>query len=247
MRTLLILALFLLPVPLRADRVTVFTAASLSTALDEVATAFKAETGHDIVAVYAGSSALARQISQGAEADIFIAANPGWMDHVAALGFVVPGTRRDLMGNRLVLVSDRPGDEISLLDIETLKVLIGQDRVATALTDAVPVGLYAKAALQHFGLWPDIVPRLVQADNARAALAFVALGEVPFGIVYASDAVAEPRVHLRATFPEAAHPPILYPAAALTERPGVRDFLTYLRSAEASQVFAAQGFVTFGK
>jgi molybdate transport system substrate-binding protein len=227
------LALLVLALPAAAsDRVTVFAAASLKTALD----AIKADHGGDITLSYAGSSALARQIERGAPADIFISANAAWMDALDAQGHIVGGSRRDLLGNRLVLVASEPVSG-------NPGALIGSSRLAMALVDAVPAGIYGRAALTHLGLWDRLGGQVVQTDNVRAALALVALGEVPFGIVYATDAAAEPRVHVAHVFGAATHPPITYPAALLRDGAAARDFLDHLSGPKAQAIFAAHGFL----
>lgn len=221
-----------------AETATVFAAASLKTALDEVADSYAKATGHAMVVSVAGSSALARQIQNGAPADIFISANPGWMDVLQADGLVVPETRVDLLTNSLVLIAPEGTDANGLES--TLRALPGDARLATANTNAVPAGMYAKAALISLGLWDDLHPRLAQTDNVRAALRLVALGEAPLGIVYATDAQADPRVRVVAPFPPQLHPPILYPAAQIS--PKGRDAFAFLRSKDARAIFTRHGF-----
>ncbi len=228
-----------------AERVTVFAAASLTDAMAGIEAGFEAATGHDLVVSLAGSSALARQIQMGAPADVFVSANPGWMDALEADGLIAPGTRRDLLTNSIVLIAADPdAAPVGIGPGLDLAGLIGEGRLAMALVDAVPAGIYGRAALERLGLWETVAPRVAQADNVRAALAFVATGEAPYGIVYATDAAAEDDVTVIGTFPPDTHPPILYPAAALAGRdtPPVRAFLDYLGGAEAREAFAAQGF-----
>ncbi|WP_093035760.1 molybdate ABC transporter substrate-binding protein [Ruegeria marina] len=227
-----------------ADRVTVFAAASLKTALDEAAAGFEAETGHEVVLSFAGSSVLARQIGLGAPADLFVSANEDWMDSLADGGHIVETSRRDLLSNRLVLVGpsgQKPGDMARALAGNT-------GRVAMALVDAVPAGIYGKAALTELGLWNLVAPRVAQTDNVRAALALVATGTAPLGIVYATDALAEPQVSVIAIFPDDSHPPIRYPAALISGRDteAARDLLNYLSDTEAQGVFARHGFLPVG-
>lgn len=236
MRLVLSLLIAALCGPAQAERVVVFAAASLKTAMEALEPAYEATTGDDLVATFAGSSVLARQISQGAPADLFISANPDWMDWLDQRGAIAPETRFDLTGNRLVLIAhgtDRPPVEIADLP---------QTRIAMALTEAVPAGIYAKAALQHFDLWESHASGVVQTDNVRSALALVALGEAPFGITYATDALAEPRVTAVYTFPEASHQPIIYPAAAITDGPATQRLLSFLQSDTARAILADQGF-----
>ncbi|WP_299829715.1 molybdate ABC transporter substrate-binding protein [uncultured Roseobacter sp.] len=247
MRFLLICALCLLAfglAPARADQITVFAAASLKTALDEITAGFIEEKDYSVSLSYAGSSLLARQISQGAPANVFISANRAWMDWLEAQQALAPETRGEFIGNRLVLIAHGAEAAPLTLTRETLADRLGAARIATALVEAVPAGIYAKAALSHFELWDALSPQIVQTDNARTALALVAAGEAPFGIVYATDAQAEPRVSVLALFPPESHPVIRYPAALLEGRasPAAQAFLNHLTTAPARRVFENQGF-----
>lgn len=232
--------------PARAgDTVTVFAAASLKTALDEIAALWEERSGDDVVLSYAGSSALARQIEAGAPADLFLSANEDWMDRLERAGRVDPVSRRTLLGNRLVLIASDPAAPAVAVDPAELQATLAPGRLALALVDAVPAGIYARAALEHYGIWEPLAPSVVQADNVRAALALVATGAAPYGIVYATDAVAEPRVGVVASFPPESHPPIRYPAALVAGRDSgaAARFLDHLAGAEAASVFARNGFV----
>lgn len=234
-----------LAAPARAEEVVVFAAASLKTALDEIAAEFRAETGHEVVISYAGSNHLAQQILQGAPADIFLSSAVNWMDVVEEAGLVVPGQRRDLLGNRLVLIAHGTG--AAAVDLEPgfdLAGLLGEGWLSMAMVDAVPAGQYGKAALQALGLWEAVAPQVAQSENVRAALALVATGEAPYGIVYASDAVAGEAVTVVAEFPEGSHAPIVFPAALLTGAADAADaaFFNALSSEAADATFAAQGF-----
>ena len=235
----------LLPGLAHADQVTVFAAASLKNAMDDIVASYQAQSGHSVVVSLAGSSALAKQIQQGAPADIFISANPDWMDLLEAEGLLEDGSRRDLLGNSLVLVAHGTDAAPVMIgpDLD-LPALLGDGRLAMALVDSVPAGIYGKAALDHLGLWQGVAPSVAQSDNVRAALALVATGEAPFGIVYTTDAGAEDRVTVAGRFPADSHPPILYPVADLANRDSAaeEDFLTYLQGAEARAAFEAQGF-----
>lgn len=242
---LLAAAAGLVPRPAAADEVVVFAAASLRTALDEIAAGWMAGTGHTVTLSYAGSNALAQQILQGAPADIFLSAAEVWMDEVEAAGLVLPGTRQDLLGNRLVLIAHGTGAApVEIGPGLDLAGMLGDGRLAMALADAVPAGQYGKAALTALGLWDAVAPSVAQADNVRAALALVAAGEAPYGIVYATDAAAGDAVTVVGTFPQDSHPPILYPAALLAGAadPADRDFYGALSSAAAAAAFARQGF-----
>ena len=240
----------MVPSVAQADSVTVFAAASMATALADIETAFEAASGYDLVISLAGSSALARQIQQGAPADVFISASSDWMDLVEQEGLIERGSRFDLLGNSLVLVAH--GADALPVEIDkgfALSALLGDGRLAMALVDAVPAGIYGKAALESLGLWSDVAPKVVQSDNVRAALALVALGEAPYGIVYATDAAAADNVTVVGRFPTDSHPPIIYPVADLANRDGPAEaaFLAYLRSPEARVVFERQGFNVIGK
>ena len=203
--------------PLAAEEVVVFAAASLKTALDRVAADWEAETGHTVTISYAGTGQLAQQILQGAPADIFLSAAETWMDEVEKAGLVLDGLRRDLLGNRLVLVAHGKGAAPVVIGPGfDLAARLGDGKLAMALVEAVPAGQYGKAALTSLGLWEAIAPSVAQSDNVRAALALVAAGEAPYGIVYATDAAAEDNVSIAGTFPAGSHPPIRYPAALLT-------------------------------
>jgi molybdate transport system substrate-binding protein len=233
--------------PLAADEVVVFAAASLKTALDRVAADFTAATGHQVTLSYAGSNALAAQIIQGAPADIFVSAAVNWMDEVEGAGLVQPGTRLDLLGNALVLIAHGP-DAAPVALGPDLPAALGEGPLAMALVDAVPAGQYGKAAFDSLGLWDQVAGIVAQSDNVRAALALVALGEAPFGVVYASDAMAEDGVSVVATFPPDTHPPIVYPAALLTGATDPADLAFYRALSEpaAQAIFAEEGFLIPG-
>ncbi|MBN2907740.1 MAG: molybdate ABC transporter substrate-binding protein [Rhodobacteraceae bacterium] len=236
--------------PARAGDITVFAAASLKTAMDDIAASYAAQTGHGVDVSFAGSSALARQIQQGAPADIFISANPGWMDILDQGGLIVPETRFDLVGNTLVLIADDPlAAPVAITADLDLAGMLGGGHLAMAMVEAVPAGIYGKAALVSLGLWDGVASRVAQADNVRAALALVSLGEAPLGIVYATDAAADPKVGVIGTFPAGSHPPIVYPAAAVAASgtPLNADFLSFLRGPEARAAFEKQGFTVIAR
>lgn len=226
--------------------VLVFGAASLAEALDAVNRAFTAHTQLQVRTSYASSSVLAKQIESGAPADAFISADREWMDYLEKRGLIEAASRHDLLGNALVLIA--PADSGVQLKIAPGFALAGAlgegGRLATADPDSVPAGDYARAALTKLGVWQSVAPRLVRAENVRAALAYVARGEVPLGIVYRTDALAENRVRIVDTFPPDTHPPITYPeAATTTARPETRQYLKFLASVEARSIFARYGFV----
>uniref|UniRef100_UPI003BAC0F3B molybdate ABC transporter substrate-binding protein n=1 Tax=Stappia sp. TaxID=1870903 RepID=UPI003BAC0F3B len=234
-----------------AEEVTVFAAASLKTAMDEIAPAFAAETGDRLVVSLAGSSALARQIQAGAPADLFISANTSWMDTLERDGLIRSDTRRDLLANSIVLVAHgKDAEKVTIgpdLDLAGLLAAdpSGSGRLAMALVEAVPAGIYGKAALVSLGLWDSVSAKVAQADNVRAALALVATGEAPYGIVYATDASAEDDVSVVGTFPADSHPPIVYPAALTGSATSVaaERALDFLSGDTARAAFERQGFV----
>ena len=239
------LVLGLLAAPARADEVVVFAAASLKNGLDAVAAGFQSATGHTVTISYGGSNALATQIIQGAPADIFISAAVNWMDEVEKAGLVVPDTRADILGNRLVLIAHgRDAAPVAIGPGCDLAALLGDGKLSMALVDAVPAGQYGRAALESLGLWSSVEASVAQSENVRAALALVSTGEAPFGIVYATDAAADDNVTVVGTFPADSHPPIVYPAALLTGAADAADraFLQALTADAADAAFAAQGF-----
>jgi molybdate transport system substrate-binding protein len=235
----------LAPAVAAAEAVTVFATASLKNALDDVAAAWEEATGNEATIAYAASSALAKQIEEGAPADIFISASEDWMDAIEASGHVRGGTRRDLLGNALVLVAHgRDAPAVAIAPGFDIAGLLGGGKLAMALVDAVPAGVYGKAALTSLGVWDAVEPHVAQADNVRAALALVAAGEAPYGIVYRTDAAAEHDVTLVGTFPAGSHPPIVYPAAVTADAssPVAAAFLDFLLTPEAAARFERHGF-----
>jgi molybdate transport system substrate-binding protein len=227
-----------------AADITVFAAASLKNALDAVAAGYERETGRRVSISYAASSALAKQIEQGAPADLFVSADLDWMDYLQERGLVRRETRRSLVGNRLVLVAPAESPAPVALTPGSLAAALGRGRLAIAAVAAVPAGKYGKAALENLGLWREVAGRLAQAENVRAALAFVARGEAPLGIVYETDARAEPDVAVVARFPETSHPAIVYPVAitAASQSPHANAFLDALRNPRHAAIFAREGF-----
>lgn len=227
------------------QKITVFAAASLKNALDDVKTAWQADTGKEATISYAASSALARQIEQGAPADLFISADLDWMKYLSERNLTEPGSEVNLLGNRIVLVA--PGDSRAATTIAPdfdLAGLLGDGRLAMADVQAVPAGKYGKAALERLGVWASVEGKVAQAENVRAALKLVSTGEAALGIVYATDAVTESGVRMVGTFPEDSHPPIIYPAGliAASRNPDAAEFMEYLQSAKAKRLFEAQGF-----
>ena len=221
-------------------------AASLKNALDDIAAAYKEETGKSVLISYAGSSALAKQIEAAAPADIFFSADLAWMDYLEERDLIAADTRQTLLGNEIVLVA--PADSGVAVTVEKgmdLGAALGAGgHLAMANVESVPAGKYGKAALEWLGIWDAVAPSVVQADNVRAALAFVATGETPLGVVYQTDANSEPKVKVVGVFPPESHPAILYPAAMLASstNPDARAFFDYMRSDKAKPAYEKQGF-----
>jgi molybdate transport system substrate-binding protein len=224
--------------------VTVFAAASLTDGLKSVADAYQAKTGTKITLSFGASSTLARQIEQGAQADIFMSADSDWMDYLQKKDLILPATRRDLLGNRLVLVAAADSKPIKIAPGFDLATALGDGRLALADPASVPAGKYAKAALTSLGVWDGVAAKVAQAENVRVALEYVARGEAPYGIVYATDAKVAPSLRVAGVFPENSHPPILYPAALIkTASPGAKAFLDFLSGEQARTIFKKAGFV----
>lgn len=229
-----------------AAELTVFAAASLKESLDEQIKVFNAKNKDMQVRVsYAGSNALARQIESGAPANLFISADEEWMDYVAEKKLIVNESRRTLVSNDLVIIAPAAAAKpLSIAPSFALSAALAGGRLAVANPDAVPAGKYARAALTRLGVWSTVETQLARAENVRAALAFVARAEAPLGIVYRTDAIAEPKVSIVATFPANSHPPIVYPAAIVSSQstPEAKAFLVYLTSNEAQLVWKRFGF-----
>jgi molybdate transport system substrate-binding protein len=232
------------PVAVAAD-VTVFAAASLKEALDEQARRFEAGTGNKVTVSYGASNALAKQIEAAAPADLFISADLDWMDYVGQRNLLAPGTRVNLLRNTLVLIA--PAASRASLRIAPafgLAAALGADRLAVANPDSVPAGKYGKSALEKLGVWTSVEKQLARAENVRAALALVARGEAPFGVVYSTDALSDKGVRIVDAFPPDSYPPIVYPAAVLasSKSAAARPLLAYLRSAPARVTWEKFGF-----
>ena len=233
------------PAAAQEKTLTVFAAASMKNALDEIDAAYSARTATKITASYAASSTLARQIEQGAPADIFISADTDWMDYAAKKRSINEASRVNLLGNSLVLIAPKDSKIESVVIAPSLDLarLAGDGRIATGDVNAVPAGKYAKAALEKLGVWQTAEPRFAMAESVRAALTLVARGEAPLGSVYATDARIEPGVKIVGTFPADTHPPIIYPVAAtIGAKPAAGDYLAFLRSPVARSTFEKYGF-----
>jgi molybdate transport system substrate-binding protein len=243
MRAAALLLATTLATPALAEDVVVFAAASLKTALDPIAADFQTATGHRVTISYAGSNALAQQIIQGAPADIFLSAATNWMDEVERNALTT--ARKDLLGNTLILIAHgKDAAPVKITPQLDLPALLNGGKLSMAMVDAVPAGQYGKEALTTLGLWDAVAPSVAQSENVRAALALVAQGEAPLGIVYATDAAAQDNVSVLGTFPAESHTPITYPAALLTNAQDDADraFFDYLSTPEAAARFTAQGF-----
>ncbi len=233
-----------------AEPVTVFAAASLKESAEKIAADWTAETGQKVRLSFAGSSALAKQIEEGAPADVFISADLKWMDHLDKAGRIKTDTRVNLLANRIVLVAPKESTATATIgDNFPLATLLGDGHLAMANVDAVPAGTYGKAALEKLGVWDSVKDKVAQAENVRAALLLVSRAEAPLGIVYETDAKVDPGVKILDRFPEASHPAIVYPAALTTDgkNPEAAAFLAYLQGAKAHAIFTAAGFTVLAK
>ena len=228
---------------LAEDKLVVFAAASLKTALDAAAAKFHADGGPEVSLSYGGSLGLARQLTAGAPADVFISADEPSMD--AAGAAVKPGTRADFLKNHLVVIAPKSSaaEALELTPAALDKALEGS-KLSTGEVKTVPVGRYAKESLTKLGLWATVEPKLAMSDNVRAAMEFVARGDAALGVVYLTDAHSEPRVKVVASLPDDSHAPIVYPLAitASSKNPAAESFVAFLRSPQAAPLFAAQGF-----
>jgi len=237
------------PTVARPAKVTVFAAASLRNALDNAAALWKRKTGGAAAIAYAASFPLARQIAAGAPADIYIGADVESMDYLAAKKLIVAKTRKNLLGNDLVLIAPKSARENSVaLTPAAIAATLAGGRMAMGDPVSVPAGIYGKAALKKLGLWKGAKNHLALADNVRSALLYVSRAETPLGIVYGTDAHAAPEVKIVARFPADSHPPIVYPIAMIagSKNPAAKKFLAFLEGPEAARAFVAQGFVVLG-
>lgn len=244
-RSLLALALSTaLALPASAAEITVFAASSLKTALDAIAADYQKTSGDTVTISYESSAKLAKQIQEGAPADVFISASKQWMDTLADAKLIQADSRKDILGNTLILVAFDKAAKVELVKGVDLAQLVGESKLAMGMVDSVPAGQYGKEALTNLGAWDAVEPKVAQADNVRAALKLVDTGEAAFGIVYASDAVSDDKVTVAGTFPADSHKPIIYPAAlTVAAKPEAKAFLADLSSDAAGAIFTAQGFV----
>jgi molybdate transport system substrate-binding protein len=233
------------PAAAQSRDVLVFAAASLKNALDEIAAQWQRQTGKKVVISYAASNTLIKQIEGAAPADIFISADLDWMDYGQQHNLIKPESRSNILGNRLVLIAPKDANvTVNIAPGVDLASLLKGGRLAMANVDAVPAGKYGKAALEQLRAWDAVKDKIAQAESVRAALLFVSRGEAPLGIVYQTDAAADPAVKIVGTFPENTHPPIIYPIALTrgSSNPEAQPFLTYIRSPASRPAFERQGF-----
>jgi molybdate transport system substrate-binding protein len=239
------LAAVAVPAAAQEKTITVFAAASMKNALDDIDAAYTAKTGVKITVSYAASSALAKQIEQGAPADVFISADTDWMDYAVAKKNINEQTRMNLLGNTIVLIApkDSKVENVNIGPGFDLAKLAGDGKIATGDVKSVPVGKYAKAALEKLGAWQAAEAKFAMADSVRAALLLVARNEAALGIVYSTDAKVEPGVKIVGTFPADSHPAIIYPVAATTTaKPEASAYLAFLRSTAAKNILEKYGF-----
>lgn len=245
------IALFLLSLPLTGyaadndESLLVFAAASLRDALGAVVDHYEENHEAEVVVSYASSSTLARQIAQGAQADVYISANQKWMDYLAEENAIDTASRRDLLGNALVLVTHKDNPlEAKIEPGFDLSGLLGGSYLAMGNPKHVPAGIYGKTALESLGVWSTVADHIARAENVRAALALVARREAPLGIVYRSDALADDEVRVVDTFPTGSHAPIIYPVARVSSgnHPAAADFIEFLQTAQAADLFRQYGF-----
>jgi len=236
------------PASAQGQKLIIFAAASLKDALDEVNVAYQHENSQETATSYAASSTLAKQIEAAAPADVFISADVDWMDYLAKRNLIKPETRANLLGNRLVLIAPVNSPlNLAIGPNFSLAQALGNGRLAIADPNGVPAGRYGKAALESLGVWSTIADRLAPAENVRAALALVARGETPLGIVYQTDAASDKDVKIVGIFPQDTHPPIIYPIAAVVSstNPAALGYLAYLKSRAARPTFEKHGFTVF--
>lgn len=237
------------PAGAQPSQILVFAAASLADAMQEISADYQKTAHVDVRLSFDASSTLAREIEAGAPADVFSSADTAWMDYLEKRNLIQPATRKDLLGNTLVLIA--PAQSVTRLQIAPhfpLVAALGKGRLATGDPDSVPAGRYARAALTQLGVWDQVAARLVRAGNVRDALMYVARGEAPLGIVYGSDARVEKTVRVVDTFPASTHEPIVYPLALTrTAQRGAAAFAAYLVSPQAERIFVRYGFTVLAR
>ncbi|HEY1836718.1 MAG TPA: molybdate ABC transporter substrate-binding protein [Rhizomicrobium sp.] len=232
-----------------ADSITIYAAASLTDALNQIDATYREKSGVVVKASFASSSTLAKQIEQGAPAQVFASADTKWMDYLDHKGLIEDASRKDLLGNALAVIAPADsslGPQSISATFDWLKFLGSDGRLAIGDPDHVPAGIYAKQALTDLGAWPALQPHLARADDVRGALAFVERGEAPLGIVYTTDARISPKVKIVGVFPQTSHSPIVYPFAIVKNAgsPEVRAYFRYLTGPQSASVFRHYGFAT---
>lgn len=228
-----------------SERVMVFAAASTTNAISDIGKRFEEKTKERFTPSFASSSTLAKQIVQGAPADVYLSANPKWMAYLEEQEMIEPGTRSDLLGNRIVLIAPADSDiELNIAEGLDLAAVLGEDKLAMGDPAHVPAGIYGKQAMEFLGIWRAVNPKVARTKDVRAALVLVERGEAPLGVVYATDAAISGKVRVVDVFPVSAHPPVTYPVALVKGRatPTARAFLEFLRTPEAKAIFETYGF-----
>lgn len=227
-----------------AANINVYAASSMTDVMKELGDKYHSVTGDTIVPVYAGSSTLARQIEQGAPADIFISANPKWMTYLVNQGMTTSDKVADLVGNSLVLIGsqEHKNAQVNAGTFKELPTLLGEHRLAIGEPQSVPAGMYAQESLKNLALWDAIADKTAPSSNVRLTLSLVERGEAPFGIVYKTDALMSHKVAIIQTFPDSTHSPIIYPAVALNDKQTSQAFFQFLKGKQASETFIKYGF-----
>ncbi|MBV9531003.1 MAG: molybdate ABC transporter substrate-binding protein [Bradyrhizobium sp.] len=238
-----------LPAPAEQPQILVLAAASLSETVQELSAAYEKTAQVTVKSSFDSSSVLARQIEAGAQADVFFSADAAWMDYLQSRNLIKPGSRKNLLGNSLVLIAPAQSKiQLKIAPHFPLVAALGDGRLATGDPDSVPAGRYARSALTTLGVWDEIAPRLARAENVRVALLYVTRGETPLGIVYATDALAEKGVRVVDTFPEDTHEPIVYPIALTkTAKSQAAGFVAYLNGPQGRDIFVKHGFTVLAR
>ncbi len=229
----------------QAETIRIFAAASTTNAVGDIINAYKAKTGKEVVPSFASSSTLAKQIDQGAPADVYLSANPKWMNFLEEKGLVASGTRTDLLGNRISLIQPLSGSlNITIAPGMDLAGILGSDKLAMGDPDHVPAGIYGRKALESLGAWDSVAAKVARCKDVRAALALVERAETPLGVVYATDAAISSKVKTVSLFPENSHPPITYPACIIKDKANdeAKAFFDFLKSPDAAAIFQKYGF-----
>jgi len=238
-----------LPAAAEQPQILVLAAASLSETVQELSAAYEKTAQVTVKSSFDSSSVLARQIEAGAQADVFFSADAAWMDYLQSRNLIKPGSRKNLLGNSLVLIAPAQSKiQLKIAPHFPLVAALGDGRLATGDPDSVPAGRYARSALTTLGVWDEIAPRLAHAENVRVALLYVTRGETPLGIVYATDALAEKGVRVVDTFPEDTHEPIVYPIALTkTAKSQAAGFVAYLNGPQGRDIFVKHGFTVLAR